>query len=260
MKQRFICVSVLLCCVFMVMKAQQDVQALWVGQSFTCDLKNVSSMEHNNVEWTLDASAKDYLTIQPNGEKCVVKAKKYFSGTLSVLSSWVYIPFPDFPSNQENLSLTWYFSCKENPVSISPTNMTLEIGKTGQVNYSHQFTNEYSTPANARISYSCIPAGIVSVNGSGKVTAVKAGTAKVYVHSNLSNDNNAPYCTVVVIKPTVLIGDVNGDGIINVADLTELVDKLLNYDTAYYAAADMDQDGKITVADVAAIIDYLLSA
>lgn len=241
--------------------AQNDSQPLWVGQSFTCDLSIVSPMEHNNLEWNIADECKGYLSISPDGERCTVKIEKYFSGTLSVLSSWDYIPFPeDFPSYSVPMNLSWYFSCIENPVSISPTNMTLAMGTTGQVNYSHQFSNSYSTAANAGIYYTCKPAGVVSVSSSGKVTPQKAGTAKVYVHSNLANDENAPYCTVTVTgSSSVMLGDVNSDGAVNIADITALIDLLLNGTSYYNAAADMNQDGSVNIADVTALIDYLLN-
>lgn len=241
--------------------AQNDPQPLWVGQSFTCDLSIVSPIEHSNLDWIIADECKGYLSISPDGERCTVKIEKYFSGTLSVLSSWVIFPFPEvLPSYYEPMELSWYFSCIENPVSISPANMTLVMGTTGQVNYSHQFSNSYSTAANAGIYYTCKPAGVVSVSSSGKVTPQKAGTAKVYVHSNLANDENAPYCTVTVTgSSSVMLGDVNSDGAVNIADITALIDLLLNGTSYYNAAADMNQDGSVNIADVTALIDYLLN-
>lgn len=252
----------LLLCVFTTVEAQSDVHSLWVGQSFTCDLSIASPIEHSNLDWIIADECKGYLSISPDGERCTVKIEKYFSGTLSVLSSWVIFPFPEvLPSYFERMELSWYFSCIENPVSISPTNMTLAMGTTGQVNYSHQYTNSYSTAANAGIYYTCKPNGVVSVSVAGKVTPKKAGTAKVYVHSNLANDDNAPYCTVTVTgSSSVMLGDVNGDGAVNIADVTALIDLLLNGTSNNNAAADMNQDGSINIADVTALIDYLLNS
>lgn len=261
MRLRVLLFLQLLLCVFTIVEAQSDVHSLWVGQSFTCDLSIASPIEHSNLDWNIADECLGYLSISPDGERCTVKIKKYFSGTLSVLSSWDYIPFPeDFPSYSVPMNLSWYFSCIENPVSISPTNMTLAMGTTGQVNYSHQFSNSYSTAANAGIHYTCTPSGVVSVSSTGKVTPLKAGTTKVYVHSNLANDENAPYCTVMVTSPTsVIVGDVNNDGSVNIADVTALIDLLLNGTSYYNAAADMNQDGSVNIADVTALIDYLLN-
>ena len=256
MRLRVLLFLQLLLCVFTTVEAQ-SVHSLWVGQSFTCDLRPVSSVTHLYLTWTLADEYQNFITITPNGELCDVKIKKCFTGTARLICSWIYSPIPGITDSQSH---SWYFSCIENPVSISPTNMTLAMGTTGQVNYSHQFTNSYSTAANAGIYYTCKPNGVVSVSMTGKVTPKKAGTAKVYVHSNLANDDNAPYCTVTVTgSSSVLLGDVNGDGAVNIADVTALIDLLLNGTSYYNAAADMNQDGSVNIADVTALIDYLLN-
>lgn len=59
-------------------------------------------------------------------------------------------------------------------------------------------------------------------------------------------------------------GDVNGDGVINVADVTELISLLLegNLDTLDQyraAAADLNGNGKISVSDITSLIDKLLA-
>ena len=53
-------------------------------------------------------------------------------------------------------------------------------------------------------------------------------------------------------------GDVDGDGQVNITDLTMLIDLLLNNGQAP-AAADCDLDGNVNIADVAAMIDFMLS-
>ena len=63
----------------------------------------------------------------------------------------------------------------------------------------------------------------------------------------------------VSIPSVVNLGDVNGDGSVNIADVTEMIDFLLHGDTAIdQSVADVDGDGSITVADVTALIDMLL--
>ena len=58
----------------------------------------------------------------------------------------------------------------------------------------------------------------------------------------------------------IIIGDVNGDGKVNINDVTDLIDILLTdqTDANQYPAADMDSDGRITISDVIEIIDSLL--
>ena len=59
---------------------------------------------------------------------------------------------------------------------------------------------------------------------------------------------------------TVLMGDVNGDGVVNIADVTKLIDYLLSQDATglNLDAADVNEDGVINIADVTALIDLLL--
>ena len=54
-------------------------------------------------------------------------------------------------------------------------------------------------------------------------------------------------------------GDVNGDGDVNIADVTALIDLLLSGGSVDVAEADTNRDGAVNIADVTALIDYLLS-
>ena len=56
-------------------------------------------------------------------------------------------------------------------------------------------------------------------------------------------------------------GDVNGDGSVNIADVTALVDIILGNDNEAYdhTAADIDGDNDITITDVTALVNIILS-
>ena len=60
--------------------------------------------------------------------------------------------------------------------------------------------------------------------------------------------------TINVIQP----GDVNGDGYVNISDVTALIDILLNSTTTPPASADVDSDGHVNISDVSSLIDMLL--
>ncbi len=56
----------------------------------------------------------------------------------------------------------------------------------------------------------------------------------------------------------VLLGDVNGDGIVTIKDVTTLIDYLLGGINDVNIGADFNQDGIISIGDVTLIIDFLL--
>ena len=70
--------------------------------------------------------------------------------------------------------------------------------------------------------------------------------------------NITDYADYVEPQPTFLRGDVNKDTEVNIADVTALIDKLLN-NAEMIPEADCNQDTEMNIADVTALIDYLLS-
>ena len=59
------------------------------------------------------------------------------------------------------------------------------------------------------------------------------------------------------VAPQYILGDVDGNGIVNIADVSALIDILLS-GAEYNPAGDMDQDGTNAIGDVSDLIDYLL--
>ena len=62
-------------------------------------------------------------------------------------------------------------------------------------------------------------------------------------------------------EPIVVVrGDVNADGFVNIADVTDLINALLsgNYSLINVDNADCEQDGKLNITDVTALINYML--
>ena len=79
------------------------------------------------------------------------------------------------------------------------------------------------------------------------------------VESISGEEDFAPYDG---IEPgaDVLMGDVNGDSVVNIADVTDLIDYLLSGSTAVINldTADVNGDSVVNIADVTDLIDYLL--
>ena len=70
---------------------------------------------------------------------------------------------------------------------------------------------------------------------------------------------NQYFGNIVEFEPvTTQDGDINGDGDVNIADVTDLIDILLRGYTPS-AGADINGDGDVNIADVTDLIDYLLS-
>lgn len=190
MKTRLILILVLPWIFVSALNAQEakDIVSLWVGEVWTMTAEEEGHGTATNIVWRTDNSL---LQIIPNKFTCKIKAKQYFSGMASVTVTYDYINDTGFP---REYSLTCFFSCIDNAVTITPQSMTLQVNGWGQLSYYH--SNE-AYASFATVTFSC-SSDAVSVSNSGKVTANRAGTAKVYVHSTLANDENAPYCTVTV--------------------------------------------------------------
>ena len=76
-----------------------------------------------------------------------------------------------------------------------------------------------------------------------------------YAHID-GGPSNPGYFTA---KNAGLRGDVNGDGSVNISDVTTLIDLLLGGGSISNPAADCNQDSSVNISDVTSLIDYLLS-
>lgn len=96
------------------------------------------------------------------------------------------------------------------------------------------------------------------------IRLANTGTAGTY-YGSISAETSivSAYADVqgTVNEKAVLIGDVNMDGFVTIADVTTLIDYLLGSEVNKFDsnAADVNGDTQITIADVTALIDYLLS-
>ena len=70
---------------------------------------------------------------------------------------------------------------------------------------------------------------------------------------------NANKCTISDYVPAIP-GDVNGNGSLNIDDVTALINYLLSHNTTINEAnADVDGDGRINISDVTSLINLLLT-
>ena len=59
------------------------------------------------------------------------------------------------------------------------------------------------------------------------------------------------------VAPPFILGDLNNDGLVTIADVTILISKVLK-NADYVEAGDMNGDGELTIADVTILISYVL--
>ena len=96
--------------------------------------------------------------------------------------------------------------------------------------------------------------------------AIKANSASI--PGDADGDGNVNISDVTALIDYLLSGnasgidlggaDINQDGKVNISDVTDLIDYLLKGNTTSIPG-DVDGDGKVNISDVTALIDYLLS-
>lgn len=169
---------------------------LWVGQSYTWDFSGAIMGSTYNMSVSTNGG---YLSVTGSGFYRTITPTQYFGGTATVTAEWDYTLYYGDTKRHQRVSVT--ISCNENPVSISPTSVTLSPGQTYQLGYSHKYDNQYVGAANAYFSGGN---SSFTVSSSGLITAKSPGTGYVNVYSKVSDAANAPYCFVTVkdVDPT----------------------------------------------------------
>ena len=113
---------------------------------------------------------------------------------------------------------------------------------------------------------------LTSGDTSGELVYGESTTLDIIAQtSNLTNgeysgeiiiSSNSQSAVVVPVSLLVLddglLGDVNGDGVLNVLDVVTLVNIILNNDD-YILAGDMNQDGALDVLDIVTLVNIILS-
>ena len=96
-------------------------------------------------------------------------------------------------------------------------------------------------------------------------TSLVGGMGTTYSNSHIDKEyariDGGPECPGYFTDANavvVVLGDVNGDGSVTSADVTELYNYLLNGDQTYIATGDVNGDGTITSADNTAVYSILL--
>ena len=98
--------------------------------------------------------------------------------------------------------------------------------------------------------------GIVRAIDSGRL--IQSANPDDPSHSPVSTKWELYVINVTEAQPDFIRGDVDGNGIVDISDLSFMIDLLLSHDEAP-AAADCDLNNQFDISDVSALIDYLLT-
>ena len=149
------------------------------------------------------------------------------------------------------LTKTFIINKAQQTVNATISSNTIDIGNTSTIIASGQGT----------ISYTSSNTDIATVNNSGIVTGISAGTATITVTATGNNNyNEASKTFTVLVKSAHVLGDVNSDGIVSIADATELqkhLASIIDFDDEQLAVADTNGDGSVSIADATQIQKYL---
>ena len=120
--------------------------------------------------------------------------------------------------------------------------------------------SSFSPESSIRLNYGYSMTGIVRALGSGgqAFTAINPDDAG---HSPVSDKWELYVINVTETSAPGLIGDVNLDGLVNISDVTTLIDYLLGGNPQPFSIvnADVSLDGNVNISDVTNLIDYLLA-
>ena len=103
--------------------------------------------------------------------------------------------------------------------------------------------------------------------GVSTITYLKEGDINVNLQLNLPREifeigeyGPVAYITKHVNVSTILKGDANGDGKVNIADAVAIMNAALGKTSVFFdkTAADVNGDGRITVTDAVGLVDVIL--
>jgi hypothetical protein len=112
-----------------------------------------------------------------------------------------------------------------------------------------------------KLTYTSSNTDVVTVDENGQLTIVGFGKAVITVTGAETDYRTAPASisyTVTIYVP----GDANFDGIVNAADIVEVVNYIMGSpsDKLFLKAADLNSDGTVNAADIVAIVNLIMGA
>ena len=155
----------------------------------------------------------------------------------------------DYAFKYQNDSYIYYYRYSYSLKSITIPSSVTSIGS--QAFYKCSYLTSVTCLAT-------VPPSIVSSSFADRydyiTLYVPAGCKAIYEATDIWKD----FHEIIELAPTQTPGDINGDGNINISDVTNLIDLLLS-GGELPAYADVNGDGGVNIKDVTDLIDMLLS-
>ena len=104
--------------------------------------------------------------------------------------------------------------------------------------------------------YICADCGKIQTGNYAAVASAGAGHRHEYAVTAENGRPNGVVCPLCGEQHLFVKGDLNGDKLISISDVTALLD-YLSADNAYDFAYDIDDNGSVSISDVTALLDYL---
>ena len=103
-----------------------------------------------------------------------------------------------------------------------------------------------------------------TIKGAGKLTDGKTYYVHArYAYRTLATGTTTQYTDYCDVRSFVyreaIVGDVNGDSEITIADINSLIDMVLSGVVVNVRTADVNGDGEVNIADINAVIDIILN-
>ena len=254
------------------------VKSSWGSRWYTPTRDDIMELI-NNCTWTwgnLDGIS-GYTVKGNNGNTIFLPAAGVKMGSVMNAGSWVYYwtSTPESGGMVYNLMATsssvWYGSMNTmaqlpirpvaNPeqvtatgISVSQSSAQLTVGETLQLTA----TVAPSNATNKTVTWRSSNTTVATVSGTGLVTAVSAGTATITA-TTTDGTNLSATCQLTVKAPRIY-GDINDDGVVDIADVNILINLMLGKEDprASLETADLTGDGTVDIADVNAAINAML--
>ena len=197
-----------------------------------------------------------------NKVSIIVKAKAYPKGSSTTLTVATTEDSRRLILTKEVKTYLVVLNCGEDGVVTFTAGYYPEIQSIKIYGGEIQDPEPYSLFAPKAGNEAMIIDGIAGDQKSYTVGSLMAGNTYLYrVKALYVNDTESSWSRSMEVTLPMLIGDVDMDGILNIADVSVLIDYLLNKDSGInidLTQADFDQSGDVNIADVAALIDALL--